>query len=175
MRRLSIAVVALTLVSGVRAQDAPSIACKQATCVFRLDWGGNRSASDYPPDKRYGSGDDFDQRFRNALRERGFRFQDSPLEGAILMTARPTMTGKVMCDPMAGINPDRTCTAMTALAISFTAPAGTNAPGAMRITNRCAAGDIFLSHREFGQYAADMIWFQLEGQGAKADRPRVNC
>ena len=176
MRRiLSIAILIVLVAARAGAQDAAPIPFRQGTCVFRLDWGGSKSASDYPPDKRYGSGDDFDQRFRNALRERGFRFQDSPLEGAILMTARPTMTGKVMCDPMAGINPDRTCTAMTALAISFTAPAGTKAPGAMRITNRCAAGDIFLSHREFGQYAADMIWFQLEGQGAKADRPRVNC
>jgi hypothetical protein len=173
----NILLVAFLFCAGATAsaQDA-LIACKSATCVFKLDWGGNKSSGDYPPDKRYGSGDDFEQRFRNALREHGLRFQDTPIEGAIVMVARPTMTPRVMCDPMAGINPDKTCTAMTALAISFTSPpGGPKAPGAIRISNRCAAGDVFLSHKDFGQYAANMIWYQLEGQAAKAERPRVNC
>jgi hypothetical protein len=173
---LLVSALILAVASEATAQDATPIACKSSTCVFKLDWGGNKSSGDYPPDKRYGSGDDFEQRFRNALRERGLRFSDTPIEGAITMVARPTMQGRVMCDAMAGINPDRTCTAMIALAISFTSPpGGPKAPGAIRISNRCAAGDIFLSHKEFGQYSADMIWFQLAGQAAKADRPRVNC
>jgi hypothetical protein len=166
----------LAMAAPAAAQDAPSVPCKVNMCVFKLDWGGNRSSGDYPPDKRYGSGDDFEQRFRNALRERGLRFSDSPIDGATSMTARPTMRKNVMCDPMAGINPDKTCTAMTALAVSFTAaPGGPKAPGAINISNRCAAGDVFLSHKDFGQFAADMIWWQLEGQAAKAERPRVNC
>jgi hypothetical protein len=174
MRRFLMMVLVLVAVRA-NAQDAAPIPCKQQTCGLRLDWGGNRSAADYPPDKRYGSGDDFEQRFKNALRERGLRFQDGALEGAILLTARPTMQGKVMCDPMAGINPDKTCTAMIALAVTFTAPAGTKPPGAIRITNRCGAGDVYLSHKDFAQYSADYIWFQLEGQAAKAERPRSNC
>jgi hypothetical protein len=166
----------IAVAAPAAAQDAAATPCKSTTCVFKLDWGGNKSSGDYPPDKRYGSGDDFEQRFRNALRERGLRFQDSPLEGAITMVARPTMRKNVMCDAMAGINPDKTCTAMTALAVSFTSPSGgPKAPGAMNLSNRCAAGDVFLSHRDFGQYAADMIWYQLEGQAAKAERPRSNC
>jgi hypothetical protein len=65
---------------------------------------------------------------------------------------------------------------MTVLAITFMGPpAGTKAPGAMRITNRCGAGDVYLSHKDFAQYAAETIWFQLVGQAQKAERPRVNC
>ena len=175
--RLTVLLVVALATSAARAaaQEVP-VPCKDATCALNIDWGGGKTSANYPPDKRYGSGDDFEQRFKSALREKGLRFQDTPLDGAITMVVRPTMTAKVMCDAMAGINTDKSCTAMTLLAVTFTnAPAGAKAPGAMRITNRCGAGDIYLGHREFAQYSAEMIWFQLVGQAAKAERPRVNC
>jgi hypothetical protein len=169
---LSLAVIAAPLA----AQDAAPVPCKDSTCSLKIDWGSSKTSGDYPPDKRYGSGDDFEQRFRNALREKGLRFQDAAADGAMGMVVRPTMQKNVLCDAMAGINPDKTCTAMTNLAVAFTAPAvGAKAPGAIRITNRCGAGDVFLSHRDFATYAAEMIWFQLVGQAQKAERPRVNC
>ena len=167
-----LAVVAAPLM----AQDAAPVPCKDSTCSLKIDWGSNKTSGDYPPDKRYGSGDDFEQRFRSALRDRGLRFQDIASDGAMGMVVRTTMQKNVLCDAMAGINPDRTCTAMTNLAVTFTSPAsGAKAPGAIRITNRCGAGDVFLSHRDFATYSADMIWFQLVGQAQKAERPRVNC
>jgi hypothetical protein len=83
---------------------------------------------------------------------------------------------KVMCDVMAGINPDMSCTAITGLTVTFTSgDPKVKAPGALRVNNRCAAGDIYMLNKNFGQYSADMIWYQLEGQAAKADRPNVNC
>jgi hypothetical protein len=157
------------------AQKAP-VPCKQDACMLTIDWGAGRTSATYPPDKRYGSGDDFESRFRAALAERGFRFRDGPMSGVMVMTVRPTMRARVMCDQMAGLNPDMNCTAMTQLAVNFTSPdPSIKAPGAIRLSNRCAAGDIYIGNREFGQYSADMIWYQLEGQAAKAERPRVNC
>lgn len=167
------AILIAAFAAPLAAQDAV-VPCKDSTCGLKIDWGGSRTSADYPPDKRYGSGDDFEQRFRSALRDNGFKMQD-PADGMITMVARPTMQKNVMCDAMAGINPDKTCTAMTLLAVSFTAPAGAKAPGAMRITNRCGAGDVFLTHAAFANYAADMLWYQMVGQAQKAERPRVNC
>jgi hypothetical protein len=173
--RMLVAAAAVALTAGVaRAQDA--VPCKALACVLTLDWGGSKTAADYPPDKRYGSGDDFEQKIKAVLTARGFRFTDKPNEGAMTMYLRPTMKSRVMCDQMAGINPEMACTAMTALAVNFTSPDKTmKAPGAMRISNRCAAGDIYMLNTVFAQYSADMIWYQLEGQAQKADKPISNC
>src|SRR6185436_5687476 len=99
--------VAVFASAPLAAQDA-LVPCKDSTCTLKIDWGGSKTSADYPPDKRYGSGDDFEQRFRNALREKGFRFVDAGGETALSMIARPTMQKNVMCDAMAGINTDRT-------------------------------------------------------------------
>jgi hypothetical protein len=156
------------------AQGGPG-PCREMACVLTLDWGSGKTSASYPPDKKFGSGDDFEQRFRGALAARNYRIVD-PGMGTLVMTARPTMRARVMCDAMSGLNNDMTCTAMTNLAINFTSndPA-VKPPGAIRISNRCASGDTFMTHRVFAQYAADMIWWQLEGQAAKGERPIVNC
>jgi hypothetical protein len=173
--RTLVAAAAVALTAGAaRAQDA--VPCKALACVITIDWGGSKTASDYAFDKRYGSGDDFEQKVKAALAGHGFRFGDKPIDGAMTMYLRPTMKSRVMCDQMAGINPDMSCTAMTALAVNFTSPdKAVKAPGAIRISNRCAAGDIFMVNKVFAQYAADMIWWQLEGQAQKAERPVSNC
>jgi|GEM_PF-4031907 len=164
-----------TMAGPVAAQAAP-IACKDVSCTLILDWGSGKTSASYPPDKKFGSGDDFEQRFKSAIAARGYRLYDTPMPGALVMTLRPTMRARVMCDAMAGLNNDMNCTAMTNLAVNFSsADAAMKAPGAIRISNRCASGDTFMTHRVFAQYSADMIWWQLEGQAAKAERPIVNC
>lgn len=167
--------LAATMAGPVAAQAAP-IACKDVSCTLILDWGSGKTSASYPPDKKFGSGDDFEQRFKSAIAARGYRLYDTPMPGALVMTLRPTMRARVMCDAMAGLNNDMNCTAMTNLAVNFSsADAAMKAPGAIRISNRCASGDTFMTHRVFAQYSADMIWWQLEGQAAKAERPIVNC
>jgi hypothetical protein len=170
------AIVGASIPAAASAQDAAEIACKSSACGFQLDWGSGKTSASYPPDRRYGSGDDFESKFRSAMGLRGYRLLDKAPEGGITVTARPTMKGKVMCDRMAGINPDMNCTAVIALAVNFqSADSKVKAPGAIRINNRCAAGDIFMTNPVFAQYAADMIWYQLEGQAAKAEKPVSNC
>ena len=54
--RTLVAAAAVALLAGVaRAQDA--VPCKALACVLTLDWGGSKTAGDYGPDKRYGSGE----------------------------------------------------------------------------------------------------------------------
>ena len=173
---LLVAAIALA-VSAIPAQAQEStVPCKAAVCLFVLDWGSGRTSSSFPPDRRYGSGDDFETKFRSAMGSRGYRLTDKPTEGAMTLTIRPTMKSRVMCDAMAGTNTDMSCTAVTNLAVSFTSgDPKVKAPGGVRITNRCGAGDIYLLNKDFAQYSADMIWYQLEGQAAKADRPNGNC
>ncbi|MBM4193964.1 MAG: hypothetical protein FJ202_06235 [Gemmatimonadetes bacterium] len=158
--------------SPASAQDTP---CKAALCVLVIDWGSGKSAADYPYDRRYGSADDFAARFRSVMTANGFRLSDTPVEGALVMNLRPQMRPRSMCDAMAGLNTDMSCTAMSALAVNFVAPQGSKGPGAIRITNRCAAGDVYMPHKEFAQYAGDFIQWQLEGQAAKKERPVGNC
>ena len=174
MPRTVIAAVAAAIISApAMAQDAP---CKSATCVLAIDWGAGKSSADFPPDRRYGSGDDFESGFRAAMGNRGYRLTSTPTPGAAVIAVRPTTKARVMCDSMAGTNPDLNCTAITLLAISWQlADPKEKPPSAMRVTNRCAAGDIFMPNRVFAQYAAEMIWWQLEGQAQKADRPSGNC
>jgi hypothetical protein len=167
--------LSVTMAGSALAQATP-IACKDVACSLILDWGSGKTSASYPPDKKFGSGDDFEQRFKSAIAARGYRLYDSPMPGALVMTLRPTMRARVMCDAMSGLNNDLTCTAMTNLAVNFTsADPAVKAPGAIRISNRCASGDTFMTHRVFAQYAVDMIWWQLEGQAAKGERPIVNC
>lgn len=168
-------VISATMTETAAAQAAP-IACKDVACSLLLDWGSGKTSANYPPDKKFGSGDDFEQRFKSAIAARGYRLYDTPTPGALVMTLRPQMRARTMCDAMSGLNNDMTCTAMANLAVNFTSsdPA-VKAPSAIRISNRCASGDTFMTHRVFAQYAADMIWWQLEGQAAKGERPIVNC
>ena len=64
--RTLVAAAAVALLAGVaRAQDA--VPCKALTCVMTIDWGGSKTSGDYGPDKRYGSGDDFEQKVKAAL------------------------------------------------------------------------------------------------------------
>lgn len=161
--------------TSAMAQDA-SIPCRETACVLSIDWGAGKTSASYPPDRRYGSGDDFESRFKAALAQRGFRFRETPVEGLLVMVVRPRMQERVMCDRVGGLNRDMNCVAMTILAVTFVSPgADVKVPGAIRITNRCASGDIYLTHREFANYAAEMIWYELEGKAAKAERPRVSC
>ena len=176
--RIQLAIAGLFTLSGapvLRAQ-APVTPCKESACFITVDWGSGKTSGSFPPDRRYGSGDDFDSRFRTVMSTRGFRLRDTPGDGAWMLTVRPTMRPKSMCDAMPGINTDMSCTAMSAVTMSFTSgdPA-VKAPGTVRVNNRCGAGDTFVDHKIFAQYAADMVWYELEGKFAKADKPIVHC
>jgi len=167
--------VGIAIPQSLSAQDAAA-PCTVSPCVFDLDWGNGKTSASYVADRRYGSGDDFEARFRAAMAAHGYRFTDIATEGAMRLRVRPMMKERVSCDRVSGLNPDMSCTAMTNLAVTF-APGDPNvkAPGAIGINNRCGSSGQFLTMKAFAEYASDMVWWQLEGQAAKADRPTSKC
>lgn len=162
----------------IRAQGeaAASPPCHDRACALVFDWGPGKTSSNYGPDRRYGSGDDFEAKVRFALGEHGIRTKDGPVEGTLTLTLRTRMKEKAMCDQMPGTNTDYNCVAVQELAVTFSSgdPA-TKAPGAIRIPNRCGSNDVFMTMQAFGQYCADMIWYSLEGEKAKAKKPVGRC
>lgn len=158
------------------AADAPPGPCHELSCGLNFDWGSGKTAASFGPDRRYGSGDDFESRFRGALGESGYRVKDPPASGPLLISVRPIMRAKAMCDQMSGTNTDMSCTAMSDVTIAFqsTDPAA-KAPGSVRVTNRCGANDTFMTMAVFAKYAADMVYWTLEGQAKKMQRPTGRC
>ena len=174
-----LACAAGALVPALAAAQNPSDAaapCHELLCALVFDWGSGKTSATYGADRKYGSGDDFEAKFRSALAGHGIRTKDAPASGPLTITLRPTMRSKVMCDAMAGVSTDKSCTAMTDLAVNFTSsdPAA-KAPGALRISNRCGSPDTFMKMSEFGQYAADMLYYSLEGETKKEQRPVSRC
>ena len=159
---------------GGAAPAAPAM-CRDAPCIVIFDWGSGRSAADYGPDRKYGSADEFENRVRSLLTSAGLRLATSASPGAATISLRPTMRPKSMCDAMPGTNTDYSCTAMSDLQVFFTSgdPA-TKAPGAFRVSNRCG-GDVYMTMAAFGQYAAEMVIFTLEGARTKMNRPSAHC
>lgn len=175
-RAVALVVAGLVFGPRLRAQSATPAACRDVVCAIVLDWGPGKTSASYPPDRRHGSGDDFEQRFAAALRERGYRITADPSGAALTLTVRPVMRSRVACDRVTGLNPDLTCTAMSDVALNFAAAdAAMKAPAAIRVINRCGATDTYMTHRAFAEYAAATLWWELEGRAARADRPRAIC
>ncbi len=161
---------------AAQAQDTVAVPCRAAPCAVVLDWGPGKTTASYPPDRRYGAGNDFEPRFKAALRDRGYRVLDGPTAGALTMTVRPAMRLRVACDRVTGMNPDLTCTAMEAVMLTFISDDATaKVPSAIRVNNRCGAADTYLAHRAFADFAAATLWWELEGRAAGAERPRAGC
>jgi hypothetical protein len=160
------------------AQDTTSgpAPCHLRACGLVFDWGSGRTSASYPADRRYGSGDDFEAKMRSALADHGIRTKDAPADGPLLITLRPTMRPKSMCDAMPGTSTDMSCTSMSDLAVTFaSADQAVKAPNALRLSNRCGAGNTFMTMAQFGQYAADMLYYSLEGAQKKEARPVMRC
>jgi hypothetical protein len=162
--------------SGAQEAATPPAPCHLQACALVFDWGSGKTSASYPADRRYGSGDDFEAKMRSALADHALRTKDAPADGPIVITLRPTMRPKSMCDVMPGTSTDMSCTSMSDLAVSFSSsdPA-VKAPNALRLSNRCGAGNTFMTMAQFGQYAADMMYYNLEGAQKKEARPVMRC
>lgn len=172
----AVLITALARAHDAWAQGVVPVPCRDTPCAVVLDWGPGKTAASYPPDRRYGAGDDFEPRFKAALRDRGYRIVDGPTAGAVTMTLRPAMRSRVACDRVTGLNPDLTCTAMEGVTISFANDDATvKVPSAIRVNNRCGGADTYLAHRAFADFAAATLWWEFEGRSTGAERPRTGC
>jgi hypothetical protein len=185
MRTLSCHIIGVIACLGSALVPAPSAAqdatagpppCHLQACALVFDWGSGKTSASYPADRRYGSGDDFEAKMRSALSDHALRTKDAPADGPIVITLRPTMRPKSMCDMMPGTSTDMTCTSMSDLAVTFASndPA-VKAPNALRLSNRCGAGNTYMTMAQFGQYSADMLYYALEGAQKKEARPVMRC
>jgi hypothetical protein len=172
---LALAVVAASRAASAQAAPA-TVPCREIPCQLVFDWGGGQGASTVPPDRKYGSGDDYEAKFRAAMGLRGYRTKDTPTEGGLVLTVRLSTMKRVMCDQMPGTNPDMSCTAISATNLTFASTdPKVKAPGSVRINNRCASNGIYMLNRDFAQYSVDMLWYNLEGEAAKGERPVSKC
>jgi hypothetical protein len=170
-------VVALFAPSAVAAQAAPAapVACRDSTCRLLFDWGGGQTASSFPTDRRYGSGDDFESQVRSVLAARGFRMSDVTNSGEIVITLRPRMK-KAMCDVMSGTNTDMSCQTISDLALVFSGGVATlKPPGGRSLRNSCGDVTVMMSMAQFGRYAGEMLAFYVEGEKKGERRPSTKC
>lgn len=178
MRSLaSVTLTALVLAAPLaRAHAQSTVPCRETPCQLVFDWGSGQSASSVTPDRRYGSGDEFEAKFRSAMGLRGYRTKDTPTEGGMVLMVRVTTAKRVMCDQLPGTNPDMTCTAISQVNATYTSgDPKVKAPGSIRVNNRCATNGVYMLNRDFAQYSVDMIWYSLEGEAAKGERPVNKC
>lgn len=183
MRNASVVAIAASflcatlLPSDAAAQNAAPapIACRDTTCRILFDWGGGRTASSFPHDRRYGMADDFEVKVRSSLGGRGLRLTDDARPGEVVMTLRPTVKS-AMCDAMPGTNTDMSCNTISDLQIVFSGgEAAMKLPGGRTVRNRCGDKLTQLTMSQFGLFTADLIAFAIEGEKKGERRPAMQC
>lgn len=151
-----------TLAQAATAQDAPPPGgpCRDAPCRIQVDWGPSASAASYGADRRYGAAADIEMLIKQHLAEHKFRIVETGAD-AMLLTLRIKMV-RAMCDQMAGTSTDMSCQTIDEIMVQFTTPDPTvKAPGMMRVTNRCGAGDTKMTIAQIAKYSADYLAYNL--------------
>lgn len=175
MRRVHpIAVVITLAAASVGAQDAsaPVGPCRTSVCRIVFDWGGESAAS-HGSDRRYGPAADVETLLPRLLDARGIRVIPSG-SASLTMTVRPKVR-RAMCDQMAGTSTDYSCKTIGEISVQFTAADSTRPPNAVRVTNRCGAGDTFLNVADFSRFTAEMVVYQLADEKSRGRRPASKC
>jgi hypothetical protein len=175
MRRILFSTLVTALAAApLAAQDAPQTTgpCRAAPCRLTFDWGG-ASAASHGSDRRYGPASDVETLLPQFLAERGMRVITAG-ETALVMTVRPKVR-RAMCDVMAGTGTDYSCRTIGEIAIQFATTDTTKAPNAVRVTNRCGAGDTFMTVAVFARFTADMLVYQLADEKTRGRRPASKC
>lgn len=175
MRRTVVsALVAVLAAAPAGAQDASHTAgpCRGAPCRITFDWGG-ASAASHGSDRRYGPASDVETLLPQFLAERGMRVISTG-DAALVMTVRPKVR-RAMCDVMAGTGTDYSCRTIGEITIQFATTDTTKAPNAVRATNRCGAGDTFMTVADFTRFTVDMLVYQLADEKSRGRRPASKC
>jgi hypothetical protein len=176
--RLVLLLATLAVPCTLIAQEpAPApVVCRASACLLEFDWGGGQTAASIINDRRYGAGTDFENALKQRLNEKGFRIVDPGGTAGLKATLRLAMNNNALCDFMAGLNPDRSCKTLRDVNVTFT-PNDTTIRkiNSQRITNRCGDPNQLMTMTQFGQYAAEMLYYVIEGEKAKAPKPVAKC
>lgn len=161
------AALALPLVA-VHAQSNP---CAQS-CFIVYDWGSGGNPPDI--DRMFGSPAAMEVSFAKALTDAGWRIVSGTGNSAMVITLRPVVQNRVSCDTMAGTNTDLSChTVGRAIASFVSNDSSMKAPNRVEVVARCSDPKNYPTFQQFGQYAGEMIVFQMAG--GKGARPTVKC
>lgn len=173
MLRIAMAVAITLAAAAADAQDAPAAGpCRSNLCVIAFDW-GSQSAASHGSDRRYGPAADLESHLPRLLEERGLRVATAG-SAVLTMTVRPKVRF-AMCDQMAGTDTNYTCKTISEVQIQFMSSDTTRTPNAVRVTNRCGAGDTFMTVMDFARYTADMVAYQLAEDKSRGRRPTSKC
>jgi hypothetical protein len=153
-----------------RAQGNP---CAQVTCGVAFDWGNGGPPPDV--DEVYGSPSALEKTFVMALNDAGWRVTPGSTSAAMTITLRLTAQNRVRCDRVDGTNPDLSCHTVERGAASFASSDSTvKLPKRIEVLARCSEAKNYPTFSQFGQYAGEMLVFQLE-KGGKGSRPILKC
>lgn len=174
--RIEVVVLAGLLAGSIpSASQAQSGLCAQAACGVVFDWGNGGPPPDV--DEIYGSPSALEKAFVKALDDAGWRTAPGSASASASMTImlRVTPQNRVRCDRVDGTNPDLSCHTVQRAVASFASSDSTvKAPNRIEVLARCAEAKNYPTFSQFGQYAAEMLVFQLE-KGGKGSRPSLKC
>jgi hypothetical protein len=168
--RLAALLTVLALpVATLRAQDANP--CGQA-CSIVFDWGNGGSPPDI--DRIYGSPAAMESAFTKALTDAGWHITSATAGSSMTITVRPTVANRVRCESMSGTNTDMSChTVERATATFVSNDSSVKAPKRVEAISRCSDPKAYPSFPQFGQFAGEMVAYQVAG--GKGQRPSVKC
>lgn len=152
------------------AQSSP---CAQASCGVVFDWGNGGPPPDV--DEIYGSPAALEKAFIKALDDAGWRSAPGSASAPMTIMLRLTPQNRVRCDRMDGTNPDLSCHTVQRGVASFASSDTTvKVPNRIEVLARCAEAKNYPTFSQFGQYAAEMLVYQIE-KGGKGARPSLKC
>lgn len=180
--RWTLAVLFAVVAFNAQAQDSaataaapvgPGGACRDYPCKILVDWGSGQTAASYPSDRRYGQAADFEPTIKFVFGDIKLRIVDGG--DVMVMTLRPMMKN-AMCDAMAGTNTDMSCQTVDEVQVQFNSlMPGVKAPGTVRVTNRCGAGDQRMSVTQMANFTANFVAYQLASDKKGMKRPTAKC
>jgi hypothetical protein len=171
---LAVAITFTAFSTTTAGAQAPAVPCKGMPCSLVIDWGVGKAMNDMPPDRRYGSPEDFDKAVRAAMA--GHEMVASTAGGAVSIRVQATYKTRVLCDDMPGTAPDRSCATIGEAIANFGSDDKSLAlPASARMINRCGASEAVMTMKQFGAYVGEMIWYSLEGAKHDAKKPSGKC
>ncbi|HEY4307146.1 MAG TPA: hypothetical protein VGM82_21935 [Gemmatimonadaceae bacterium] len=161
------ALIALPI-AAARAQSTP---CGQS-CSIVFDWGSGGTQPDI--DRIYGAPSSMESAFAKALSDAGWNVVDTTSNASLIITVRPVVQNRVRCDTMGGTNVDMSCHAATrGVAVFVSNDTSLKAPSRVEIIPRCSDPLAYPTFAQFGEFAGQMVVFQVAG--GKGARPTIKC
>ena len=169
--RTRVATLLALLVLPLAAARAQSTPCGQS-CSIVFDWGNGGN----PPeiDRMYGAPSAMESAFVKVLTDAGWHIVPGTSSSSMIVTLRPVPANRVRCETMSGTNTDLSCHTVERATASFVSnDTSVKAPNRVDIIPRCSDPKAYPTFAQFGQFAGEMLVYQMAG--GKGARPSIKC